>query len=56
MWGLVLPVAWILAHLTALSIIPLFALCQCTDVLKAAFGYALLRRGTWVRQLVGENA
>ena len=52
MWAVVLPVALILAHLTPLSIIPLYALCQCTDILKAGFGYALLRRGTWVRQLV----
>ena len=52
MWALVLPVALILAHLTPLSIIPFYALCQCTDILKAGFGYALLRRGTWVRQLV----
>ena len=54
MWVLVLPVAFMLAHLTALPIIPLYALCQCTDILKAGFGYDLLKRGTWVRQLVGD--
>lgn len=54
MWVVVLPVAFGLAHLTALSILPLYALCQCTDVIKAGFGYALLRRGTWARQLVGD--
>ncbi|MBQ3489961.1 MAG: MATE family efflux transporter [Clostridia bacterium] len=52
MWVIVLPVALILAHLTNLPIIPFYAICQCTDILKAGFGYALLKRGTWIRQLV----
>jgi putative MATE family efflux protein len=55
MWALVLPVALILAHLTPLSIVPLYALCQLTDVLKAGFGFILLKRGTWVRQLVSSS-
>lgn len=54
MWALVIPVSMILAHLTNLPIIPFYAICQCTDILKAAFGYALLKRGTWVKQLVSD--
>lgn len=55
MWAIVIPVALILAHLTALPIIPLYALCQCTDIIKAGFGYVLLKKGTWVRRLVSHS-
>ena len=54
MWAIVIPFALALAHLTNLPIIPFYALCQCTDVLKAGFGYVLLKRGNWVRQLVSD--
>jgi putative MATE family efflux protein len=54
MWALVLPIALGLAYFTNLPILPLYALCQCTDILKAGFGYMLLKRGTWVRQLVSD--
>ena len=56
MWVVVLPTALIIAHLTPLSIIPFYALCQCPDIIKAGFGYMLLKKGTWVRQLVSSPA
>ena len=51
---LCLQVAFVLAYLTGMEIHWLFALCQTTEVLKAIFGAILLKRGTWVRRLVGE--
>ena len=54
MWALVIPFSLFLAHLTPLTIIPFYALSQCTDIVKAWFGYALLKKGTWVRQLVAD--
>ena len=56
MWVLVLPISAILAYLTPLNIHWLFALCQCTEIIKTIFGWVLLRRGTWVRQLVADKA
>ncbi len=55
MWAVVLPVSFALSRLTDMGIYPLFALCQSTEIVKALFGAALLRRGTWVRRLVGEG-
>ena len=53
MWTIVMPVCFILSRLTDMSIYPLFFICYGVDMLKAIFGWFLLRRGTWVRQLVG---
>ena len=53
MWAVVLPVSFILSRFTGMNIHLLFAICQGTEIIKAIFGYVLLRRGTWVRQLVG---
>lgn len=55
MWAVVVPLCAALAYFTDLNIYLLFALCQLPEVLKAGFGYLLLKRGTWVRRLVGED-
>ena len=55
MWVVVMPVCFVLSRFTDMNIYLLFAICQGVDVIKAFFGYALLRRGTWVRQLVGQE-
>ncbi len=52
MWVLVLPISFVIAQFTNLNIELFFLICQGTEVIKAAFGFALLRKGTWVRQLV----
>ncbi len=54
MWVVIVPVACICAYLTPLPIYALFAICHGCDCLKALFGYVLLRRDTWARQLVQE--
>lgn len=53
MWVIVMPLSFFLSRFTDINIHLLFALCQSSEILKAFFGYVLLRRGTWVRQLVG---
>ncbi len=55
MWILVLPISFVIAQFTDMNIHLFFAICQCTEILKAMFGFALLRRGTWVRQLVADQ-
>lgn len=56
MWAAVLPVAASLAYFTEVSILLLFAVAQATEVIKVVFGAILLRRGTWARQLVADEA
>ena len=56
MWVIVIPISFVMSRFTSVNIMVLFAVCQCTEVLKAIFGYVLLRRGTWVRQLVADES
>ncbi len=49
------PAAWCLVHLTALPLLPVYALVSCLDLGKAAIGLALVRRGVWVRSLIGKE-
>lgn len=55
MWVIVLPLSFSLAYGTEIGIHWLFVICQSTEILKCIFGYALLRRGTWARQLVSKT-
>ena len=56
MWSVVIPIAYVTAHFTNVNIYILFAICQSTEVLKAAFGFFLIKRGTWVKQLVANDS
>lgn len=53
MWVIVIPTAAILGHFTGLNIYLLYLVCQSLEILKAIFGAILVKRGTWVKQLVG---
>ena len=55
MWVIVIPTATVLGHFTALNIYWLFLICQSLEIIKALFGAVLVKRGTWVKQLVGKE-
>jgi putative MATE family efflux protein len=55
LWGAVIPVTATLAYLSPLPILPLFIIGQGVESLKCIFGGILLRRGTWIRQLVADT-
>ena len=50
-WGFCVPLAFILSRFTTIGIIPLFAICQSTEVLKCFLGAYMLRQGKWIRNL-----
>ena len=53
MWAIVVPLAFVLSLFKdTLSIQAMFAICSSTELIKALFGYILLRKGTWARKLV----
>lgn len=56
MWTIVMPLSFFLSRATGMDIRPLYFICQMTEALKALLGFLLLRRGTWVRQLIREDA
>ncbi len=50
-WVVNVPLAWLLAHHTALPIIPLYTLSVSTVVLKCVVGLILVRKRVWVNTL-----
>ena len=50
-WGVVIPLAYCLSRFTAMPIIPLFAVCQGTDLIKSIIGAAMIKQGKWIQNL-----
>ena len=50
-WAICVPLAFCLSRFTAMAIVPLYALCQATDLLKCAVGAYMLKKGTWIQNL-----
>ena len=55
MWTVLMPLVYFLSRYTDISIYPLFALGQGTEVVKSVLGFFMLRRGSWVRRLVPQK-
>ncbi|MBP3587935.1 MAG: MATE family efflux transporter [Clostridia bacterium] len=53
-WFIIVPIAFVLSRFTALPIIPLYALCQATDLFKCVLGCRMIKRGSWIQNLVGK--
>lgn len=50
-WVVNVPLTYCLSRFTGISIIPLYTICQLTEILKAFIGYFLLRSGIWIQNL-----
>ncbi len=50
-WGVCIPLAFCLSRFTAMPIIPLFAICQSTDLVKCIIGAFMLKQGKWIQNL-----
>ena len=55
LWAISIPVAFIIAHFTEISIIPFFAIIEGLNLLKCILGYILVKQRHWVVNLVGEK-
>ncbi|MBQ0084572.1 MAG: MATE family efflux transporter [Clostridiales bacterium] len=51
-WAFVVPTAFILSRFTSIGIIPLFAICQMSSILKDIIGYIFVKRGKWATKIV----
>lgn len=49
------PVAFVLSRFTTLPIVPLYALVQSLDLIKCVIGFILLKKGTWLNNMVEEK-
>jgi len=50
-WGVCIPLAFCLSRFTSLPIIPLFAICQGTDLVKCIIGASMIKQGKWIQNL-----
>ena len=50
-WGLLVPMAFLLSRYTTIPILPLYAICQCVEVVKSIVGYFMVRSGMWIQNL-----
>ena len=50
-WCVIAPLAFVLSRFTVLPIIPLYAACQATDLIKCALGRWMIKKGTWIQNL-----
>ena len=51
-WVVSVPVAYTLSRFTGIAILPLYAVCQSAEILKCVIGYIMLRRGSWIKNIV----
>ena len=50
-WVVCVPLAFCLSRFTAITILPLYFICQATDFIKCALGAYMLKKGTWIQNL-----
>ncbi len=54
-WGVSIPTAWMLAKLTAMSIVWLFFCVQSLELIKGIIGFILIKKGVWARNIVASS-
>ena len=54
LWGLSIPVAFILSRFTAVPIVPMYAIVESLNLIKCAIGYVMVRQRRWVVNLVAD--
>ena len=50
-WVVMVPLSYVLTHYTGMPIIPLFLLCQLTELLKCFLGFAMVQKGIWINDV-----
>ena len=50
-WLFCVPLAYLLSRFTAITIVPLYIICQGTDLLKCFLGAYMLKKGKWIQNL-----
>lgn len=51
-WGICVPVAFALANMTALPIVPLYLAVQSLELIKVVIGTYLVHKGVWINNIV----
>lgn len=51
-WCVAAPVAYVLAYLTSMPIVPLYFCVQGVEIIKCIMGYIMVDKGIWIRNIV----
>lgn len=55
-WLVSVPFAFVISRYTAMPIIPFFALSQALNIIKCVLGYFYVKKGSWIKNLVGNES
>lgn len=55
-WGICVPIAYVLAYLTSVPIVPLYLAVQSLEVIKIIIGIILVEKGVWIRNIISDTA
>ena len=51
-WVVGVPAAFLLSRFTSIPILPLYAICQGTEILKCVVGFFMVRSDSWINNMV----
>ncbi len=54
-WAVCVPLAYCLSRFTDIPILPLYAICQSTDLIKSVLGAWMIKKGKWIQNLVSKT-
>lgn len=54
-WVVSIPMAYCLSRFTRIHIVPLYFICQSVELIKCIIGFALVKKGIWLQNIVGED-
>ncbi len=55
MWVFTIPIAYCLTRFTIYQILPIYFICQFSDIVKCIVGYVLVKKGVWLHNIVGKQ-
>ncbi len=55
-WGVCVPVAWVIAYMTDMTITPFYFIVQGLEMIKFVIGFILVKKGVWIRNIVAGKA
>jgi putative MATE family efflux protein len=53
-WCFCVPLAYLLSRFTTIPILPLYFICQATDLIKTAIGAFMIKQGKWIQNLTSK--
>ena len=51
-WLICVPIAYILAYLTSMPLVPMYFIVQALEIVKVVIGVILVHKGVWIRNII----